>query len=87
MPVIWVPPALRDLTGGQEQVTVPGATVREAIAALEELYPGVQERLLQDGQLLPGIAVAVDGVVTQQRLRCPLREDSEVHFLPALSGG
>ncbi len=87
MPVIFVPPSLRDLTGGQEQVTVPGATVREALAALEERCPGVQERLMEDGQLRPGITVAVDGVVTRQRLRCPLEETSEVHFLPALSGG
>ncbi len=87
MPIIWIPPSLRDLTGGREQVTVPGASVREAIAALDERYPGVQERLLHAGRLRPGISVAVDGVVTQQRLRCPLNDNSEVHFLPALSGG
>ncbi len=87
MPVIFVPPSLRDLTGGQEQVTVPGSTVREALASLEERCPGVQDRLMEYGRLRPGIAVAVDGVVTRQRLRCALSEGSEVHFLPALSGG
>ncbi len=87
MPVIFVPPSLRDLTGGHEQVIVPGSTVREALASLEERCPGVQDRLLEDGRLRPGIAVAVDGVVTRQWLRHPLKETSEVHFLPALSGG
>jgi molybdopterin converting factor small subunit len=29
----------------------------------------------------------VDGQVSQQRLRHPLDESSEVHFIPAISGG
>lgn len=78
---------LRDLVEGQETVTVPGQTVREAVDALEERYPGVKARLFEDDRLRPGISVVVDGQATSQRLRTPLSEMSEVHFLPALSGG
>ncbi len=87
MPVLWIPPSLRDLTGGEEQVAVPGATVAAALDALDQRYPGVRERLLAGDQLRPGIAVAVDGVVNHRRLRHPLAETSEVQFLPAVGGG
>jgi molybdopterin synthase sulfur carrier subunit len=73
------------------EVNVPGATVREVIDALELSYPGVKERLLQEDKgitrLKPNIALVVDGVTSRQGLRHPLEEKSEVHFVPALSGG
>jgi len=78
---------MRDLTGGITQVEVPGATVREVIAGLESRYPGVQDRLVEDGSLRPNITVIVDGATAQKRLREPVGEHSEIHFLPAISGG
>jgi len=87
MAVVWIPGLLRDLTGGQQTVDVPGKTVRDVIAAMEERFPGMQDRLIEDGRLMPSIIVVVDGEPGNMRLRQPLREDSEVHFLPAISGG
>ena len=87
MPVVFIPALLRDLTGGQESVQLPGDTVRKVIEELDRSYPGVKTRLYDGDRLRPGIAVVVDGVVSSQRLRHKLSESSEVHFLPALSGG
>ncbi len=87
MAIVWIPALLRNLTGGQAQVTAPGETVRQVIANLEQAYPGIEDRLCEEGRLRPHIAVVVDGQVSQQRLRHRLTETSEVHFLPALSGG
>ena len=87
MPVVWIPALMRDLTAGLTQVDVPGTTVREVIAGLESRYPGVQERLFENGRLRPNITVIVDGTTAQKRLREPVGEHSEVHFLPAISGG
>jgi molybdopterin synthase sulfur carrier subunit len=87
MAIVWIPALLRNLTGGQAQVTAPGETVRQVIANLEHAYPGIEDRLCEEGRLRPHIAVVVDGQVSQQRLRHRLTETSEVHFLPALSGG
>jgi molybdopterin synthase sulfur carrier subunit len=87
MPVIWIPALLRDLTGGEENVTVPGETVQQVIEKLDERYPGIKERLCEEGRLRPNIAVVVDGVASRQRLRHRLTETSEVHFVPAISGG
>jgi molybdopterin converting factor small subunit len=78
---------MRDLTGGQAQVTVPGDTVRRVIENLARVYPGIDARLIEEGQLRPNISVVVDGQVSRQRLRHKLSEVSEVHFLPAISGG
>lgn len=87
MAVVWIPSLLRDLTGGEEKVTVPGETVRQAIENLEKIYPGIQARLCKEGRLQPNISVIVDGQLSQQQLRQRLIETSEVHFLPAISGG
>jgi molybdopterin synthase sulfur carrier subunit len=91
MAIVWVPSLLRALTGGLAEVAVAGATVREVIDALDAEYPGVKDRLVQceNGvtRLKPNIALVVDGVTSKQGLRHPLAESSEVHFVPALSGG
>ncbi len=87
MPVVWVPGLMQDLTQGLDQVTVPGGTVREVIDQLDFLFPGLKGRLMDEGQLRPSIAVVVDGEVSSQRLRHRLTEKSEIHFLPAISGG
>ncbi|MBI3978946.1 MAG: MoaD/ThiS family protein [Chloroflexi bacterium] len=87
MAIIWIPSLIRDLTGGQERIAVPGATVRQVIANLEAAYPGVKERLCEGDRLSPAIAVAVDGQVTRRGLLQPVGETSEVHFVPAVSGG
>ena len=83
----WIPSLLRDLTGGQETVTVSGARVREVIDELERLYPGVKDRLCDANGLRPGITVVVDTEVGRLGWLQPVGPDSEVHFLPAISGG
>ena len=45
MPTVFIPAQLRSLTGGVLQVEVEGRTVREAVAALDAIYPGVKARL------------------------------------------
>jgi molybdopterin converting factor small subunit len=87
LPEVWIPALLRDLTGGQQKISVPGDTVRQVIENLEASYPGVKERLLDGDRLRPSIAVAVDGEISALKLRHRLAESSEVHFLPAISGG
>jgi len=87
MAVVWIPALLRDLTGGQQTIAVPGATVGQVIDELERRYPGVKDRLCDAGGLRPGIAVAVGPNLARRGLLQPVGEDSEVHFLPAVSGG
>jgi molybdopterin converting factor small subunit len=60
--------------------------VRDILNRLEERFPGIKERLLQDGDLRPDIAVAVDGEMALDLLE-RVRDNSEVHFIPPISGG
>lgn len=87
MAVVWIPPLLRPLSGGEKQVTVSGATVGQVIAALDAKCPGIKARVVSGDYLRPGIAVAVDGATTNLGLLEPVREDSEVEIFPAIGGG
>jgi sulfur-carrier protein len=78
---------MRDLTGGADRVEAAGRTVRQVIESLEAAHPGIRARLLDEDRLKPSIGVAVDGVVSRLGVRQPVGESSEVHFLPAVSGG
>lgn len=78
---------MRDLTGGRRQVRAEGRTVAEVIDSLETAFTGIRDRLCQGDRLRPTLIVTVDGSVDKLGLRARLREDSELFFLPAVSGG
>ena len=84
---VWIPSLLRDLTGGQEVVRVAGHTIRQVIQNLDQLFPGMQERLCAGNILRPGMAVAVNGQVSTLGMLQTIEPNSEIHFLPAVSGG
>ncbi len=87
MATVWIPTPLRSVTGGQQTVTVPGTRVGQLIDELERIFPGIKDRLCHADGLRPSIAVVVDGEVARLGLLQPVGPASEVHFLPALSGG
>jgi sulfur-carrier protein len=87
MAEVWIPALIRDLTGGQEVIQAPGETVRQLIENLEMRFPGIKGRLCDENGLRGNILLVVNGELCQRRLRQSLSEDSEVHFLPAISGG
>ena len=87
MPTLFIPAPLRNLTQGKTSVVVAGSSVREAIESLEAEYPGIKERLCEGEKIRPNISVLVDGQMTQLKIREKLQENSEVHFVIAISGG
>ena len=87
MATVFIPSLMQTLTDGEKQVRVEGFTVRQIINNLDGMYPGVKERLVEDDRVKPNISVAVDGEVTPLGMLEKVREDSEVHFLPAIGGG
>jgi molybdopterin synthase sulfur carrier subunit len=87
MATVYIPPPLQFLSGGATQVTIEAATVRQIVERLDALYPGMADALVEDDELKPHIAVAVDGETSILGLVERVREDSEVHFIPALGGG
>ncbi len=87
MPTFFIPAPLRDLTQGKASVAVSASSVREAIQSLEAEFPGIKDRLCEGDRIRPNISVFVDGHVSHLKMREKLREDSEVHFVIAISGG
>ena len=87
MATVFIPALMRKLTGGKATVEVSGANVREIVNNLEELHPGLKERLVDKWKLKSNINVAVDGQVTPLGMLEKVGENSEVHFLPAIGGG
>jgi molybdopterin converting factor small subunit len=84
---VFIPPLLRETTGGLDQVDVSAATVRQVVAALDARFPGIGERLCAGDSLRPGLAVAVNGTVSSLGLLQKVPDGSEVHFLPGIGGG
>ena len=46
MPTIRIPSALRTLTGGNADVSVSAATVRDALVELDRRHPGIAAKVL-----------------------------------------
>ena len=87
MPTLFIPIEMRKLTAGVDKVQVDGLTLRDAVAELDQRYPGMREAVFADDWMRPGVAAVIDGEQTVDGPRTKLREDSEVHFLRPIAGG
>ena len=84
---VFIPTMLQSLSGGVKRVDIEAANVRQVIEKLEELFPGIKERLVEEGQIRPNISVAVDGEIARMGILERIGQNSEVHFVPAIGGG
>lgn len=87
MPIVAIPALMRNLTDGEERITIQGDTLREVIDNLEKRYPGTKEKLCDGDRIRPGIGVYIDGVISKVGMHERVNEDTELYFLPAISGG
>ncbi|MXW25296.1 MAG: MoaD/ThiS family protein [Dehalococcoidia bacterium] len=88
MATVFIPSLLEGLTGGARTVEVSGRNLRQVINALDDRYPGMKERLLdEDGALIPEIMAAIDGETNHLGLLQPVTETTEIQFVPAIGGG
>ena len=87
MATVFVPTMLQTMTGGVKQVEIEATNVRQIISGLEELYPGIRDRLVEEGRIRRNLAVAIDGEVARMGMLEKVAETSEVHFVPAIGGG
>jgi len=87
---VRIPTTLRPITGGKNEVSVDGTTLREVLANLESAHPGMRERLFDDEGALRrfvNIFVADDDVRFLQGLDTPVAEGETVSIVPAVAGG
>ena len=87
---VRIPTPLRQLTGGEELVTVTAANVGAAIAEMQAKYPGIKDRLLDDkGEVRRFVNVYVneEDIRFLDNNNTPLKDGDEVSIIPAIAGG
>lgn len=85
--IVRLPGLLDKYTGGQREHEVEGQTVADALQVLEERYPGIRFRLIDEhGQVRTHINIFV-GQDSIEDLATVVRAGQEVFVVGALSGG
>ena len=87
---IRIPTPLRKLTNNEEIVEVNAGTIGSAIAELQRRYPGIQERLLDDGgavRRFVNVYVNEEDIRFLQNQRTPIKDGDEISIIPAIAGG
>lgn len=89
MSVIKLPTQLRDVAGGNAEVTVEGETVGAALEALFAQYEELRGRITEDGELRRFVNVYLGGedIRYLDGLDTPLPAGGELTILPAVAGG
>ena len=78
---VVIPAALQGRCEGATAVDVEASNVAGVLRAVEARFPGFREELGES------YAVSIDGEIFHDPLYEAVGPESELHFLPALSGG
>lgn len=87
---VRIPTPLRKLTHEQELVEVAAGTVGEAIAALQKQFPGIKERLIDEGgqvRRFVNVYVNEEDIRFLQNQETALKPGDEISIIPAIAGG
>ena len=87
---VRIPTILRSYTGGVAEVDSAPGTLREVITGLDNSYPGLSGRILDDGGKLRrfvNVYVGDEDVRLAQGLDTEVPEGVQVSVIPAVAGG
>jgi molybdopterin synthase sulfur carrier subunit len=90
MATIRIPTPLRKYTQNQEEVQVPGGTVEQVLAALEQKAPGIRERICDESgkvRRFVNIFVGDEDIRFLDNLKSEVKDGDEVSIVPAIAGG
>ena len=88
--LVRIPTPLRTLTKGAAEVQADAATVTDLIEVLERQFPGLKERLVEDGGQLRrfiNIYINQEDIRFLQGATTTLKQGDEVSIVPAIAGG
>lgn len=86
MAVVRLRAPLSELAGGRRELRVEGATVRDALRALEAEHPALAGWILDERVAIrEHINVFVNG--EKSGGETPLGADDRIHVIPSISGG
>jgi molybdopterin converting factor small subunit len=86
---VRIPTILRPYTKDQKTVAAEGATLALIISHLDSQYPGMGERLLEDGALRRFINIYIndEDVRFLGGLEAAIKDGDSITILPAVAGG
>ncbi len=87
---VRIPTPLRKLTNNEELVEVESGTVGSAIAELQNRFPGVKERLLDENgavRRFVNVYVNEEDIRFLKNQETPLKDGDELSIIPAIAGG
>ena len=87
---IRIPTPLRKLTNDEEVVEVSAKTIAEAIVELQGRFPGIKDRLVDEGgevRRFVNVYVNEEDIRFLQNQQTPLKDGDEVSIIPAIAGG
>jgi molybdopterin converting factor small subunit len=87
---VRVPTILRTYTAGESEVTADGSTLSDVLDSLDESYPGIKARIVDEqGGLRRFVNVYVgnDDVRFLDGLNTPVADNAQVSVIPAVAGG
>jgi molybdopterin synthase sulfur carrier subunit len=86
MPTVRLRAPLSELAGGQRELRVEGATVRDVLRTLEDEHPPIAGWILDEQKSIrEHINVFVNG--EKSREETALGADDRIHIIPSISGG
>ena len=87
---VRIPAPLRKVTNDKDRVEVDAENLADMVQAMEEQYPGIKERLLDEaGELRHLVNIYLNGEDVQflDGLETAISESDEVSIVPAVAGG
>jgi len=86
---VRIPTILRPFTKDEKVVAATGTSLTELIADLDQQYPGIADRLLENGALRRFINIYIndEDVRFLGSLEAQIKDGDSVTILPAVAGG
>ena len=86
-----VPTAMRRITDGVDRIDVPAGLLTDALDILEERFPGIKTRVLDDvtGDIHPFVSIFLNDndIMYLRGLETEVKDGDEIVIVPAIAGG
>jgi MoaD family protein len=86
---IQIPTPMRQHTDGQTTVEASGATVKAVLDDLGAKYPGITQRIFENGQVRRFVNLYLndEDIRYLDNLATPVKDGDELAIIPAVAGG
>ena len=87
---VRIPTILRSYTDGASEVSADGASLAEVLDSLEQSFPGIRARILDEQGAIRrfvNVYVGNDDVRFLDALDTKVSDDAQISVIPAVAGG